>query len=108
MENLNKMTSPPPSNSRDIKAYWHAILEISGLLVGEDFDVTLFMGNYRTHIESGRLLKTENGFKLSENGHRYFCQRLHDKKVSRQEVIAMMRKILSPTPPLGWEQITIP
>lgn len=91
-----------------MRAYWHAILEVSGLLAGEEFDATLFMRNYHTHLKSGRLLKTENGFKLSENGRRYFCQRLQDQKVSRQEIIAMMRHILAPTPLPGWERITMP
>ena len=53
MRILNKMVDPPPANSREMRAYMQAILEATGLMAGERFDIARFMRNYRTHTEAG-------------------------------------------------------
>ena len=45
MRALNKMITPPPANSRNMRAYMQAILEATGLLAGERFDISRFMRN---------------------------------------------------------------
>lgn len=105
MDHLNRLTKSPPSNSRTMKAYWQAILEVAGLLAGEKFDVTRFMTNYRTHAKNGRLICSADGWTLSPAGREYFCQRLSTHKVSRQEVVNMIRLITAEEPAAGWERI---
>ena len=109
---LNRLTDPPTANSRDMRAYMQAILEATGLMAGECFDISRFMRNYRTHIEAGRLLRDEDGnYSLSETGRSYFTSRLTDEPaakgqlVSRSEVVAMLRNITAPHPPVGWTPI---
>lgn len=106
---LNKMIAPPTANSRDMRAYMQAILEVTGLMAGECFDISDFMGNYRTHLVAGRLVIHANGqYSLSDKGRQYFISRLTSapavkgQNVSREEVIYMVRKITAETPAPGW------
>lgn len=112
MRVLNKMNNPPPANSRDMRAYMQAILEATGLMAGERFDISRFMRNYRTHIEAGRLLKHRDGsYSLSEAGRQYFISRLTNdpvvkgQLVSRSEVVEMLHRITADQPPEGWMPI---
>lgn len=61
MRVLYKQAIPPTANSPAMRAYMQAILEATGLLAGECFDISRFMNNYRTHLKSGRLLKHSDG-----------------------------------------------
>ncbi|HJV02082.1 MAG TPA: hypothetical protein VJ752_16200 [Burkholderiaceae bacterium] len=110
---FNKMAVSPPANSREMRAYMQAILEVSGLMAGERFDISLFMKNYRTHLEKERLQKhTDGQFSLTELGRRYFISRLTDdpvikgQLVSRTEVVEMVRNITAKTPEAGWVKIS--
>jgi hypothetical protein len=112
MRVLNKMITPPAANSRDMRAYMQAILEATGLLAGERFNISKFMRNYRTHLEAGRLEKHDDGtFSLSHAGRLYFTSRLTDKPVvkgqlvSRPEVVEMLHKITATQPAEGWAPI---
>lgn len=112
MRILNKMITPPPANSRNMRAYMQAILEATGLMAGERFNISLFMRNYRTHLEHERLLKHPDGtYLLSESGRQYFISRLTDEPVtkgqlvSRAEVLEMLHKITADDPPTGWTTI---
>ena len=112
MRALNKMITPPPANSRDMRAYMQAILEATGLLAGERFNISRFMRNYRTHLEAGRLEKHSDGsYSLSEAGRQYFVSRLTDEPVvkgqlvSRAEVLEMLHKITAAQPVEGWTSI---
>lgn len=89
-----------------------AMLEVTGLMAGEHFDLSCFMSNFRTHIETGRLLKHDNGkYSLSDLGRAYFISRLTDapvakgQLVSRSEVIEMLRLITSEVAESGWISI---
>jgi len=112
MKVLYKQVIQPPANSRAMRAYMQAILEATGLLAGERFDISRFMGNYRTHLKSGRLLRHSDGnYSLSEEGRRYFTSRLTEEPevsgqlVNRSEVIEMLSKITANQPAPGWCQI---
>ncbi|WP_155641860.1 hypothetical protein [Burkholderia cepacia] len=109
MRVLYKLAVPPAANSRAMRAYMQAILEATGLLAGERFDISRFMGNYRTHLESGRLLRHGDGaYSLSEEGRQYFISRLTEEPVvkgqlvSRAEVVEMLNKITADQPAPGW------
>jgi hypothetical protein len=89
-----------------------AILEVTGLMAGERFDISRFMGNYRTHLEENRLQKHGDGtYSLSEAGRRYFISRLTDtpitpgQQVARAEVVEMIRGITAENPGAGWARI---
>lgn len=112
MRTLNRMRVPPPANSREMRAYMQAILEATGLMAGERFNISLFMRNYRTHLKSGRLLKHSDGsYSLSEPGRQYFIGRLTDDPVvkgqffSRADVLEMLRNITADRPAQGWAPI---
>lgn len=92
-----------------MRAYMQAILEATGLLAGERFDISRFMGNYRTHVELGRLVRHSAGaYSLSEEGRQYFTSRLTEEPVvkgqlvSRAEVVEMLSKITADQPAPGW------
>lgn len=110
---MNKLISPPVANTREMRAYMQAILEATGLLAGERFDISRFMRNYRTHLDAGRLQKhSDQLYTLSEAGREYFISRLTDEPVvkgqlvSRGEVVEMLQKITADTPAEGWAQIS--
>lgn len=112
MRPLNKLIVPPPANSRVMRAYMQAILEATGLMAGERFDISRFMGNYASHLENRRLLKHLDGsFSLSDSGRLYFISRLTDvpvvkgQLVSRAEVLDMLRNITADRLAAGWVAI---
>ena len=112
MRSLNKLVAPPPSNSRAMRAYMQAILEVSGLMAGERFDISRFMSNYRTHLETDRLQKHSDGtYSLSDLGRQYFISRLTDEPVTkgqlvhRSEVVEMISNITTDPPLAGWISI---
>ena len=112
MRKLNRMITPPSANSRPMRAYMQAILETTGLMAGESFKISCFMGNYRTHLENNRLTKNSDGtYSLTEIGRKYFISRLTDKPVtkgqliSRAEILEMINKITADSPANGWIQI---
>lgn len=109
---FNKLIDTPLSSSREMRAYMQAILEVTGLMAGERFDISRFMQNYRTHLQNGRLLIHEDGsFSLSNEGREYFISRLTDEpvvkgqNVTRPEVIEMIRHICAESPAGGWTSI---
>ena len=113
MRTLNKMKTPPPANSRDMRAYMQAILEATGLMAGESFDISLFVRNYRTHLEAGRLQKHVDGsYSLSEIGRQHFISRLTEEPsvkgqlVCRAEVVEMLRHITADHAADGWTPIS--
>lgn len=95
-----------------MRAYMQAILEATGLMAGERFNISLFMRNYKTHLDSGRLQKHQDGtYSLSEPGRQYFISRLTEEPVvkgqlvSRTEVLEMLHRITANSPPEGWSTI---
>ena len=97
-----------------MRAYVQAILEVTGLMAGERFDISRFMSNYRTHLENGRLQKHNDGsYSLSSLGREYFISRLNNEPatkgqlVHRSEVVEMIHYITTDAPPAGWTPIAI-
>ena len=95
-----------------MRAYMQAILEVTGLLAGERFDISRFMRNYRTHLDTGRLQKHSDGsYSLTESGRQYFISRLTDdpvvkgQLVGRAEVVEILHKITTSRPTDGWRPI---
>lgn len=95
-----------------------ALLEISGMMSGQAFELTKFLGNLRTHLEPKAgfphptLQVEENGLaSLTTHGHRFFSSRLTDQpvikgqRVSRGAVIEKIRDIVSAEPKTGWEVV---
>ena len=121
MTTLNRLSESPPANSREMRAYMAAILEITGLMSGQGFPLKLFMTNYATHLvpkakfPHATLEIRLNGLHyVTEPGRRYFSSRLSiaplvaGQSVTRREVIDMIRKIMSPAPLQGWQSFNIP
>lgn len=117
---LNKLSTPPTANSREMRAYMQAILEVTGLMAGESFPIELFMGNYRTHLEPKKafphpcLLRDGMGrYQLTDKGREFFASRLSEtpiipaQTVDRSDVVQMVRKMVSLDTPDEWEQFSI-
>ena len=109
MQSLNKIVNPPPANSREMRAYMQAILEATGMMAGERFDISKFMRNFKTHLDCGRLQKhSDETYSLSESGREYFISRLtgnptiKGQLVNRGDVIEMLRKMTATNPSIGW------
>lgn len=110
MTTLNRLPESErnKTNSRQMRAFMQALLEVSGLLVGEEFDLKSMLGNFNTHVESGRFDRVSGGkVRLTVAGQEYFAERIFSGKVSRQEVIEMIRNITCLSPPLGWEPVEV-
>jgi len=117
--NVNRLINPPAAASRDMRAYMQAMLEVTGLMAGESFPLEVFMGNYRTHLKPKEnyphacLTKDSFGkYSLTAEGVHFFSSRLTEEpviptqRVSRPEVVDMIRAIVSSQPESGWEQIS--
>jgi len=114
------MIDLPASNSRAMRAYMQAILEVTGLTANQSFPLELFMENYRTHLSPkakfphATLRKNPDGmYSLTQQGARFFSSRLtpepivRGQKVSRDEVLEMVRNILAIEPPDGWKSFAV-
>lgn len=120
MTTLNRLIDLPPANSRSMRAYMQAILEVTGLMAGQEFPMELFMENYRTHLEPkanfphATMQKTSADlYQLTPEGFQFFSSRLTQtpaitgQQVYRAEVIEMTRAIVSPEVQSGWEAFSI-
>jgi hypothetical protein len=98
-----------------MRAYMAALLEVSGMMSNQGFELTAFLGNLRTHLEPKAnyphpTLRLADGLTyLTPEGHAFFSSRLTEapivksQHVSRAAVIEMSRKVLARTPEPGWE-----
>ena len=120
MPTLNRLIDLPPANSRSMRAYMQAILEVTGLMAGQEFPMKLFMENYRAHLEPkanfphATMQKTSADlYRLTSEGVQFFSSRLTQapvitgQQVSRAEVIEMIRAIVSAEAQNGWEAFSI-
>ena len=112
---FNKLVELPHATSAEMRSYMAALLEVSGMMSGQGFELTAFLGNLRTHLapKSGfphaTLRIAANGLvHLTPEGHRYFASRLtcapitRGQNVSRSAVVASIRNIVASSPPVGW------
>ena len=121
MATLNRLLEEPVANSRDMRAYMQAILEVTGLFAGQEFPLELFMKNYATHLKPkgnypyATLAKAGDGlYSLTPEGITFFKSRLTsspaiaNQRVGRDNVVGMLRCILASSPPPGWESFEVP
>ena len=120
MDRLNRLINPPSANSRAMRAYMQAILETTGLMAGQEFPLELFMSNYRTHLQPKMHFphatlsrNSEALYALTPEGVTFFSSRLtpqpivSGQKVSRSEVLEMVREIVAPEPSEGWQAFEV-
>lgn len=117
---LNRLTALPAANSRAMRAYMAGILEVTGMMSGQGFPLRRFMNHLSTHMEPkvGFPYATlrEGGNDLvyvTDEGLRFFASRLtgspiiKGQRVSRPEVVDMIRCIVALTPSSGWERFDV-
>ena len=120
MTTLNRLCKPPDAITPEMRAYLAAILEVTGMMSGQGFPLSLFMVNFRTHLRPkvrfphATLEKHTDGlFYVTEEGWRFFSSRLTERPViagqtvSRSEVLVMARRILAVRPAGGWESFSV-
>jgi hypothetical protein len=113
-----KLTQLPAANSAEMRAYMAALLEVSGMMSKQGFELTAFLGNLRTHLEPKTsfphptLRVGDDGLVyVTDQGHRFFASRLTDtpvvsgQSVTRAAVLGMARRILAASPAQGWEVV---
>lgn len=117
---LNRLDQRPFANSREMRAYMAAILEVTGMMAGQSFPIDRFMDNYRTHLRSktnfphATIVKLPGGsYALTPEGKAFFSSRftpnpaIAGQKVSRSEVIEMIRRIVALCPEDGWSRFEV-
>ncbi len=96
------------TNTRQMRAYMQALLEVSGLLAGEAFELRAMLGNFGTHMDAGRFESVADGkVRLTTSGREYFSERLLSGAVTREEIIEMIRNITAETPPPNWVTLAV-
>lgn len=118
---LNKLNTPPKNaNSREMRAYMAAILEVTGMMSGQGFPLRKFMKNLATHLNPkarfpyATLREDDDGLiYVTVNGLRFFSSRLTSQPiisgqhVSRVEVVEMIRRIVAQKPGKGWSSFVV-
>jgi hypothetical protein len=70
---LYKLTRTP--NGRKLWTYMAAILEVTRMDQGATYPLKKFLGNFKTHLDSGRIVAVAGGFQLTPAGIDYFHDR---------------------------------
>jgi hypothetical protein len=102
---LYKLTTTP--SAPKLYAYMAAILEATGMDRGAVFPLKKFLGNFGTHLESGRIVRVSGGYQLTPKGIDYFKDRYNRgnrQYIERAEVDAMIYGITTGSSP-GWTKI---
>jgi hypothetical protein len=115
---FNRLLELPHATSAEMRSYMAALLEVSGMMSGQGFELTVFLGNLRTHLAPkagfphATLRIAANGLVyLTPDGHRYFASRLTSEPITRGQhvlrsaVVASIRSIVAPSPPVGWAAV---
>ncbi len=117
---LNRWKSKS-TNSTSYRAYMNAALEVTGMMAGQRFPLEEFLGNMTTHLAPKEgigigpvLEKLQDGtYILTNEGRAFFAQRLTNQPMqqgrgtTREEVVAMIRRIVATEPPEDWEAFEI-
>jgi hypothetical protein len=91
---LYKLTTTP--SGRKLWTYMAAILEVTGMDQGQTFPLKKFLGNFKTHLDNGRISRVDDGYQLTPRGRDYFRDRYNPgnpQHIDRAEVKAMIRGI---------------
>lgn len=84
--------------------YFAAILRVTGMDKGAVYPLKNFLGNFSTHLNSGRIEKVQAGYRLTPQGMDYFADRYrrgNRQHVEESDVQAMMRLLRTGGP--GWK-----
>ena len=80
-------------SGRELWAYMAAILEVTGMHKGAVYPLDRFVRNFRTHLESGRIVRVPGGYQLTPQGRDYFRDRYspgNPQHIERAEVAMMI------------------
>jgi len=106
MSNLFKLETTP--SGKELFAYMAAILEVTGMMKGDEYPIKKFLGNISTHLEAERIIRSGNGYKLTAKGVDYFMDRFNianSQCVSRGEVDRMIKGITTGVGAGTWKQL---
>lgn len=85
-----------------------AILEVTGIDQGRVFPLKKFLGNFKTHLDSGRIAPAADGYRLTPKGIDYFRDRYtpgNPQYIDRPEVEAMIQGITTGRGPEEWTRL---
>ena len=91
---LYKLARTP--NGKRLWTYMAAILEVTRMDQGTTYPLKKFLGNFKTHLDSGRIVPVAGGFQLTSAGIDYFHDRYSQgssQHIERAEVDVMIRGI---------------
>ena len=91
---LYKLKTTP--SGRKLWTYMAAVLEVTGMNQGESFPLNKFLGNFKTHLDSQRIVLNPDGYQLTPAGQDYFKDRYSagsPQHVDQAEVEQMIRGI---------------
>lgn len=60
---------------KELYAYFAAILTETGMDQGDVADLKKYLGNFKGHLDAGRIVKVNGGFQLTSDGREYFADR---------------------------------
>ena len=89
-DKLFKLKNTP--SGRKLWTYMAAILEVTGMDKGNPYPLNKFFGNFKTHLDNGRILRVSEGYQLTPSGIEYFNDRYkagNKQHIERAEVDTM-------------------
>jgi len=93
---LYKLAVTP--SGRRLWTYMAAILEVTEMDRGKPFPLKRFLGNFQTHLDSGRIELVPEGYRLTRTGQDYFLARYkagNPQRIEQAAVEQMIRSIRS-------------
>ena len=103
---LHRLKKTPAG--KELFTYFSAILRVTGMDKGASFLLKVFLGNFSTHLQAGRIEKAAHGYRLTPIGIDYFADRYRSgnrQHVKEIDVQTMMRLILNGG--TGWEPVDL-
>lgn len=70
---LHRLRTTP--GGRKLWTYMAAILEVTGMDQGKAYPLNKFLGNFKTHLDSQRIVRDPDGYRLTPVGQDYFRDR---------------------------------
>ncbi|MFV7770139.1 hypothetical protein [Shewanella marisflavi] len=101
-----KLSKTP--SGRELWTYMAAILEATGMDKGKVYPLKRFIGNFKTHLDNGRIRRVEKGYQVTQTGIDYFRDRYspnNKQHIERLEVEDMLKGITTGVGPGDWEPL---
>ena len=101
-----KLTKTP--SGRELWTYMAAVLEATGMDKGKVYPLKKFLGNFKTHLDNGRVLRVDKGYQLTPIGIDYFQDRYSANSrqhIERSEVESMLKGIKTGLGSGDWEPL---